>query len=238
MGTQPLAEGVGLAWLLLLNGATLLVIRALPNAPGHDAERQILASFPFLACLGGVGIAWVRDWLAVRSARWWAESLLAAGVAAALLGAGRAVWHYRPLQLSYYTELVGGLPGAARLGMEPTYYWDALDDQTLEWLDSHSGPGDKVLFSQYFESLRYIQLWRSPQLLTWPHEPGVIRWYVLQNRPGLFAGRPQDRWLAEHGTPACPPRSLDGVPLLWIFPFHEYERACRETKAASSPTEP
>ena len=34
---------------------------------------------------------------------------------------------YAPQWLSYYSLAIGGLPGATALGMEPTYYWDGLD---------------------------------------------------------------------------------------------------------------
>ena len=30
-----------------------------------------------------------------------------------------------PVPLSYYSPLIGGLPGAAAIGMEPTFYWDS-----------------------------------------------------------------------------------------------------------------
>ncbi len=41
--------------LLLANWLVLLVVRALPGTPPHDAERLILPSFAFLAALAGVG---------------------------------------------------------------------------------------------------------------------------------------------------------------------------------------
>jgi hypothetical protein len=59
-----------------------------------------------------------------------------------------------------------------------------------------------------------------------PHEPGHPRWYVFQNRPGLF--QPADRWLLRHGR-ASHVRQCQGVPLVWVFPFEELERAIRET---------
>ena len=39
-----------------------------------------------------------------------------------------------PVPLSYFSPLVGGLPGATKLGMEPTYYWDALSPEARRWL--------------------------------------------------------------------------------------------------------
>ncbi len=43
------------AVLLVLQWGTLMVVRALPWAPPHDAERLILPSFAFFALLTGVG---------------------------------------------------------------------------------------------------------------------------------------------------------------------------------------
>ena len=60
-----------------------------------------------------------------------------------------------PVPLSYYSPLVGGLPGATALGMEPTYYWDALSDEALDWLNRHTGPGQKVRFATYPTSWLY-----------------------------------------------------------------------------------
>ena len=62
-----------------------------------------------------------------------------------------------PVPLSYYSPLVGGLPGAARMGMEPTYYWDALQPEVLEWLNSHTSTGQKVMFARYPTSWLYLQ---------------------------------------------------------------------------------
>ncbi|MBI3467114.1 MAG: hypothetical protein HY000_29220, partial [Planctomycetes bacterium] len=226
-----------LAWLLLLNALTLLVIRALPNAPGHDGERQMLGCFPFLACMAGIGAEAVRRQIAARVPAVIANLFTVGLVAAALVWAGAAVWHYRPAPLSYYTELVGGLRGACRLGLEPAYYWDALDDKLLDWLNSHTGRDEKVRFCAYFDSQRYLREWGKLRVKMLPHEPGVWRWYVLQNRPGPFVTRPYDRWLAEHGHAAYT-KDLDGVPLIWIFPFDEYEQAIRQTKSGEDAAGP
>ena len=46
------------------------------------------------------------------------------------------------MQLSYYNALIGGLSGAARAGMEPTYYWDAVTPEVRDWLNAHTEAGD------------------------------------------------------------------------------------------------
>ena len=47
----------------------------------------------------------------------------------ALQGVGLAIYH--PCQLSYYNLLVGGLPGAERLGFEVTYWGDTVREPML-----------------------------------------------------------------------------------------------------------
>src|SRR5262249_2386855 len=120
-----------------------------------------------------------------------------------------------PVPLSYYSPLVGGLPGAARLGMEPTYYWDALPNDALDWLNTHPWPGDKVRFATHPSSWLYLRQTGRLRASFLPTDPGAWAWYVLQNRPGEF--RPEQRLLAERGHPAHVVRK-QGIALLWIFP--------------------
>lgn len=78
-------------------------------------------------------------------------------VIAALAEGAVSIAVMMPVPLSYYSPLVGGLPGAARLGMEPTYYWDALSDDAIEWLNHHTDPGETILFPTYTSSFRYLR---------------------------------------------------------------------------------
>jgi hypothetical protein len=231
-GSTPGTWPPGFAAFWLCHAATLLVIRSLPSAPGHDGDRQLQGAFPFVACLAGLGVAGGAAWLRRRCSERHGQRAAAGFAGLVLLWAGVAVWRYHPLQLSYYSESVGGLPGAARLGLEPTYYWDALTDDALAWLNQRTAPGEKVLFCSMPLSFEYLRRWDKLRAAILPFEPGAWKWYVLQNRPGLFTGRPQDAWLAQHGRPAAI-WARSGVPLLWIFPISEYERAYQETRNAT-----
>jgi hypothetical protein len=121
-----------------------------------------------------------------------------------------------PVPLAYFSPIVGGLPGAAALGMEPTYYWDALSTDTLEWLNAHPRDEAKVRFSSFPTSLLYLRQTHQLRRGLLPKEPGPWAWYVLQNRPGAFS--PLDRELLRHAQPAHVVRKW-GVPLIWIFPY-------------------
>jgi hypothetical protein len=130
--------------LLVFQWATLVIARALPMAPPHDAERLFLPSFAFFAALAGVGAgrALYRNSLLETEgsriiAQGWAKVALTLALAAAVF----AAVSYYPHGLSYYNRLIGGLRGAVALGMEPTYYWDSLDRQTLTWFTENTKSG-------------------------------------------------------------------------------------------------
>jgi hypothetical protein len=175
--------------------AFLMALRALPAAPGHDVERQFLASFVFLACLAGVGARALADGLA-RVVRPRVAAALAASAAVAGLSAG--AWEtcrYHPLQLSYYSPVVGGLSGAARAGMEATYYWDALTPDVRDWLNAHTRSDDSLVFPDRIPLFEYQHRWGLLRASSLPDPAHTPRWYVVQNRGGML------RYYA-HGIPA------------------------------------
>jgi hypothetical protein len=104
--------------------------------------------------------------------------------------------------------------------MEPTYYWDALRPEVLDWLNAHTGPGEKVAFARYPTSWLYLRQTRRLRAAILPTEPGRWAWYVVQNRPGAFGDL--DRALVARGHPAVVYAKW-GVPLLWVFPYGEVE---------------
>lgn len=43
-----------------------------------------------------------------------------------------------PTYLSFYNAAIGGVSGAYRRGMEPTYYWDSFDDSAIKFLEKEA----------------------------------------------------------------------------------------------------
>jgi hypothetical protein len=72
------------------------------------------------------------------------QRIAAVGLLVAAQGIGLVVYH--PCQLSYYNALVGGLPGAERLGFEMCYWGDALVEPVLAEA-VRCAEGDAVLFA-------------------------------------------------------------------------------------------
>jgi len=176
--------------------------------------------------------------------------VIAALVLAYAGGASSLFW-YAPQWLSYYNLLIGGLPGAAAAGMEPTYYWDGLDRSVLDWLEANTGQREKIYFgSASAESLALMRRWGELRRGTqFDAQPGEFRWYVMQHRPGPWPWQPIDPWLIEHCQPAHrktirPPALrvvLQGwgfdvtwpwrldVPLVEVYDYRQYLQAREAT---------
>ena len=215
--------------LLLANWLVLLIVRALPFAPPHDGIRLFLPSFALLAALAGVGCGQI---VVVR-----AKATTTVGLILIYLGSATSLIWYAPQWLSYYNLAIGGLPGATTVGMEPTYYWDALDRSVLDWLDENTPPGQKVRFGASSpENLRLMRGWGTIRRDTEPDAPGEYRWYVVQRRPSGY--RPADLWLIENARPAhgktirpggWGPWRLD-VPLVEVYDHRDYRQAVDESQ--------
>jgi hypothetical protein len=173
---QALAVMLGFWFLFLL----------LPNTPKYDNDRQLLMLFPFLAMLAGMGAQDVLDRLSVRvqpKVRSALVLLLGPMVvvvtALELLGA-------LPVPLSYYSELVGGLPGAARLGFEPTYAMEVLSKDVLGGFQESLPAGARLTtipapaFSTFLQARGYL---RSDLQLA----PSGGPFFLLVNRHNVFS---------------------------------------------------
>lgn len=217
---------------LLLHWATLMVVRAIPGAPAHDGIRLFLPAFGFWCVFAGIGAQRAWDFFGrIRLPR--RALLLRATMVIALVADAVNLVRYYPQPLSHYSLLVGGVRGAAALGMEPTYWWDALDTDALTWINEHTPPGEAVAFSST-ANITMIRDWGRLRVPQADLRRGVFKWYVLQNRTG-FLGAP-DRLLMRSVTPAYmkfaghhaagrrPAADLD-VPLLYVFTGDEFKSA-------------
>jgi 4-amino-4-deoxy-L-arabinose transferase-like glycosyltransferase len=216
-------SGDPLAILSVMNWGFLLILRALPHTPGHDGVRQFIPAFGCLAITAGVGANAVVS----RFGRW--GKVL---VAAALVEGVASVALIMPVPLSYFSPIVGGLPGATKLGMEPTYFWDALSTDALQTLARETPEGRSVRFATFPTSWLYLQ---KTGAITFPLSP-ISRarpaWYVVQNRPGALQWI--DRVLIARTGPRHVLVEKFGVPLVWAFPYDEVEAFSRSSTAPST----
>ena len=209
------SDPVGL--LIAGHWAFLMILRALPHTPGHDGVRLFLPAFGMLALLGGLGARVLLDRIGTRGR---------AAIAAALAEGVVSVAVMMPVPLSYFSPIVGGLPVATALGMEPTYYWDALSPDARRWLTEHTPAGRTIRFATFPHSWLYLRRTGDLPRRLFPIDPDPRfpdppLWYVVQNRPGAFSEA--DRVLASQGRAEYVVTKL-GVPLVWIFPWSEFRR--------------
>jgi Dolichyl-phosphate-mannose-protein mannosyltransferase len=222
------------SWALIwpLSWLTLMIVRALPNAPGHDGVRLFLPSVTTLAILGGLGAAWLAERLQIGWRRAVTPLLAAAAVGECLFGIARTY----PYTDSYYCLAIGGLRGVERTGFELTYYWETAGPEFLNWARAEARrkpitlafPMDATnhkLLREWGEippEVRIIDLNEPP-----PGKPIRSDYFVLQRRRGLYY--PSDRWLDRYGHPVFAIRR-EGVDLLRVFTVAEDQEAADRTR--------
>jgi len=137
----------------------------------YDGVRLFLPVLALAAILAGIGLG--------RIAGRGRFALLCV-VVLAILSPGIEFFIYQPYGLSYYSPLVGGLPGATKLGMEATFYGEAIDPAGFAAINERAVDGQKVALSPMFRNL--------PK-----HMPSVYIWYTFLRR-GLLPAAPTDDW--------------------------------------------
>jgi 4-amino-4-deoxy-L-arabinose transferase-like glycosyltransferase len=146
-------------WLFIISAATPIVVMAVDTGAAYDNERLLMASFPYIAALAGVGfyylLAGVHRVIAHVHASRWAVSLALLAACLALLPQVVAAWDLYPHLLSYYSELVGGLPGAVSLGFETTYWSETYFD-ALPYLNTNAGPR-AIVWAEAHDVMLYYQ---------------------------------------------------------------------------------
>jgi 4-amino-4-deoxy-L-arabinose transferase-like glycosyltransferase len=205
--------------LLLIASVVLFLGLFSTGVPVYDGERLFLHVFPAWAMLigRGCGIAWAY-FQGSRAGR--------AAVVVVLLcqSYGAIVMH--PFGLSYYNLLVGGLPGAERLGLELTYWGDAVDRVLLDELARRADKGSVAALAPTLYPGQGIltttaALARRDVVLKDESAVPEAEWIVVHRRRAYWS--PELRLAFEAATergPWAARRSRQGVWLsaLWHIP--------------------
>ena len=117
-----------------------------------------------------------------------------------------------PYELCYYNSLAGGIPGANRLGMETTYWWDPFNEKACR-LINETVPDSAGVFTNSNWHYTFLQTTGADQ--TQPEIPQGKFSYILQYcRQGIFSD--QDWVLYRRGSPRMEIK-IEGVRLLALF---------------------
>ncbi|MDR3638286.1 MAG: glycosyltransferase family 39 protein [Isosphaeraceae bacterium] len=218
--------GTALAWrerrsdpfgLLLLGSIGLFLVLFSTRVPVYDGERLFLMVFPLWAILVGRGFAWAWGALQKR-----AQKVV---LMAFVLAQGYGVVALHPFGLSYYNVLVGGLPGAEVLGLELTFWGDAVDDVLLDRLAEDAGRGDSAalvptLYPGQGLMSTTRRLVRREVLLRDEDVALSSRWVVVSRRSAYWKPKWRARLASGLGRRVAV-RTRQGVWLsaLWEFPI-------------------
>jgi 4-amino-4-deoxy-L-arabinose transferase-like glycosyltransferase len=234
----------GFVWLLILSAFASLLPFIFGKILLYDNERLFMPVFPFLAALAGVGFGWVLVGIRKLMNRMKSPKLIVpASIVFAvvmLLPQSVTMASLYPHLLSYYSEGVGGLPGATKLGLETTY-WCETYAAALPYINEHAKPGDRIWVSPWsHDVLIYYQmhgLLRSDvkilinvsgvQSVFGPDAPQPVygtyqsaEWYIFQYRQTQYGEAGNNYPILTYIKKLAPPVyevSFHGVPLMQLY---------------------
>ena len=125
-----------------------MILRALPHTPGHDGVQALPARIRVLA----LWEVWARRLLVERLGGW-----AKVAIAAALAGRGDQHRRHDARAAFVLQPDCGRASRGDKLGMEPTYYWDALSPEARRWLAEHTLPGQTFAFRGGTTSWLYLR---------------------------------------------------------------------------------
>jgi 4-amino-4-deoxy-L-arabinose transferase-like glycosyltransferase len=204
--------------VLLVATVVAFLVLFSTRVPVYDGERLFLHVFPAWSLLIGLGFGWL--WNHPRAAGPRGRLVLGAFLIAQSYG---LVALY-PFGLSYYNGLVGGLPGAERLGLELTYWNDAVDQVLLDRLAGAAQPeASAALVPTLYPGQGILTtnraLARRGIVLADEQHGADAEWVILSRRTAYWRPEIKDRLRLGAGRRVAS-RSRQGVWLaaLWHFP--------------------
>lgn len=138
-----------------------LMLFAIPGVTVYDGVRLFLVVFPLWAVLIGSGFVVLKDWLAER----WSPARARWALTAFLALQGYGLIAFAPCHLSYYNALAGGLWGADRLGLPPTYWGDSLTRSFLDDVAESVPPGTSIEVVPVLHPYQLQDLWNQAPIL-------------------------------------------------------------------------
>lgn len=207
--------------LVLVNALASIALISLPNVPHFGGVKHWFPSMPFLAVFGAGSLARgadaVRAWLATKK-RIVSENLVFAALAGlCVVPAFIASVRIYPYGTSAYSELAGGLPGAATLGMQ-RQFWANNVSGILEWLNANARPRERVWFHENHNG-QTRDLQRNGMVrpdivfVGSPNEADLVAYQYMQE----FREHEFDTWQAFGTTKPVTGLYLDETPQIIVY---------------------
>lgn len=137
--------------LVLANAAASIIVLSQPSVPHFGGVKHWFPSMPFLALLAAGSLVRAVEGLApvvAKRVAWLTEQRLFITLTAVLFVAPLiASVRVYPFGTSAYSELAGGIPGAASMGMQ-RQFWANNVTGALEWVNANARPGERIYFHE------------------------------------------------------------------------------------------
>lgn len=232
-----------LAWLLFISALVPVLALASGKTMVYDDDRLLMVSYPFLAGLAGIGFGWVFSKWKVLAAKWHPALGTAGGVLLVLLAFGSqlvTMVQLYPHYLSYYSEGVGGVAGANRLGLETTY-WCETYQLALPILNKEAKLNDRVWVDPWSQDvLHYYQsqgMLRKDLVILTPNDyvsssvqisngkighgypPAIANWFLVEHRQTTLGNdlKNSSLLLMLQKQKKVYEYSFDGVPIFTLY---------------------
>ena len=203
--------------VMLANAIFPIALISLPSVPHFGGVKHWLASMPFLLVFAGVALERGAAALAARLTPR-LRATVAPGLAAlALLPAVIATARIHPYGTSAYSELAGGLPGAATLGMQ-RQYWANNVSAVVPWIRTHARPGDRVYLhenhgGQVYDYIRNGMLPRNLRYIGSPEGADIVAYQYHQE----FRNAEFETWQSLGTTHPVYGLYLDETPQIIVY---------------------
>jgi 4-amino-4-deoxy-L-arabinose transferase-like glycosyltransferase len=207
--------------LVAVNAVASIIIISHPQVPHFGGVKHWLPSMPFLGILAGVAVT--RGCAAlVEHLRVLRPTLPFAVVAApvfALLMAPALVGLVRvfPYGTGFYSELAGGVPGAASLGMQ-RQFWSSHVTGVLPWLNEHARQGARLYLHEVtgysFQHYQQNGMLRQDLQMVWsPAEADIVAYQYHQE----FREAEANTWQAFGTRTPVTGLFLDETPQIIVY---------------------
>lgn len=207
--------------LVAVNSLASIALISHPQVPHFGGVKHWLPSMAFLAVLaaGSVerGAQGLSQWLAARLP--WATPGRIFGALAVLVGTSGLIATARIYEFgtSAYSELAGGLPGAASLGMQRQFWANNLTG-VLPWLNANARPGDRVYLhenhgGQIADYQRNGMLRRDLRFVQSPFEADLVAYQYHQE----FREAEANTWQAFGTSQPVYGLYLDETPQIIVY---------------------
>jgi 4-amino-4-deoxy-L-arabinose transferase-like glycosyltransferase len=138
-----------------------LVVFSIPGVAVYDGERLFSQVFPLWGVLIGHGAENARRWLLAR----WSPRTAGLALAAFFAGQATGLISFAPCWLSYYNLAVGGLPGAAKLGLDVSYWGDGVTRTLLAEVAAQVPAEEPVAVLPELWPGQWNQVWQQSPIL-------------------------------------------------------------------------